>query len=117
MLRRPRYIGRVEWGHIHKTYKSGARVRTHEHRHDLVIVAAPQLRIVPDERWNTVQARCRAQETPQKKGGRPAIYLLSGVLRNDECVIRRVQDVRVRASLRSWRYGLSFLTSTRNQLG
>jgi hypothetical protein len=28
MLRRPHYIGRMEWGHVHKTYKSSTRVRT-----------------------------------------------------------------------------------------
>ncbi len=85
MLRRPLYIGRMEWGHVHKTYKSGTRVRTNDHRHDLVIVVAPHLRIISDELWNAVQARVRAQDTPEKKGGRPAIYLLSGVLRCSEC--------------------------------
>src|SRR4029078_13461423 len=85
MLRRPLYIGRMEWGHVHKTYKSGTRVRTNKHRNDLVIVAAPHLRIVPDELWNAVQARCRATEQPEKKGGRPATYLLSGVLHCAEC--------------------------------
>lgn len=85
MLRRPLYIGRVEWGHVHKTYKSGTRVRTSDHRHDLIVIDAPHLRIVPDELWNAVQMRIRAQERPERKGGRPATYLLSGVLRCAEC--------------------------------
>jgi len=85
MLRRPLYIGRMEWGHVHKTYKSGTRMRTSDHQHDVIVVDAPHLRIIPDELWSAVQARIRAQDTPEKKGGRPAIYLLSGVLRCSEC--------------------------------
>jgi hypothetical protein len=71
-------MGRVAWRHVHKAYKSCTCVRTNEHRHHVVILAAPQLRMVADERWNVVQTRCRAQETPEKKGGRPAIYLRFG---------------------------------------
>lgn len=85
MLRRPLYIGRMEWGHVHKTYKAGTRVRTNQHKHEVVVVDAPHLRIIPDELWNAVQARVGSQKAPEKKGGRPAFYLLSGVLRCDAC--------------------------------
>jgi site-specific DNA recombinase len=85
MLRRPLYIGRMEWGHVHKTYKSGTRVRTNQHRHELIVVDAPHLRIISDELWNAVQARVQLQKAPENKGGRPAFYLLSGVLRCGEC--------------------------------
>ncbi len=85
ILRRPLYIGRMEWGHVHKTYKSGTRMRTTKHGHEVVVVDVPHLRIVSNELWEAVQARVRAQEAPEKQGGRPATYLLSGVLRCGEC--------------------------------
>jgi len=85
MLRRPLYIGRLEWGHVHKTYKSGTRVRTNQHMHELIVVDSPHLRIIADELWSAVQARVNSQKAPEKKGGRPTMYLLSGVLRCGEC--------------------------------
>lgn len=87
MLRRPLYVGRVEWGHTHKTYKAGTKVRTTKHAHELVVVDAPDLRIVSEESWCAVQARIAANVRPESenRGGRPASYLLSGLLRCGEC--------------------------------
>ena len=123
MLRRPLYIGRMEWGRIHKTYKSGTRVRTNQHKHDMVVVEAPHLRIIPDELWNAVQARVRSQKTPEKMGGRPAFYLLSGVLRCDVCngpltVIntkRGQQSIKVYACARRRDRGGTVCPSTRRR--
>lgn len=67
MLRRPLYIGCIEWGHIHKTYKSGTRGRTNDRRHDVIVVDALPVRIIPDELWIAVQGRIRAQGSPDKK--------------------------------------------------
>jgi hypothetical protein len=85
MLRRPLYAGRVEWGHIHKTYKAGTKTRTTKHAHEVVVVDAPHLRIVPEHLWAAVQARVSVPQSEEKPGGRPPSYLLSGILRCGEC--------------------------------
>ncbi|MDI1430215.1 recombinase family protein [Polyangium sorediatum] len=85
MLRRPLYVGRIEWGHTHKTYKAGTKIRTKTHVHEVVVVDAPHLRIVPEELWEAVQKRIQSNERHSTDGGRPASYLLSGILRCGEC--------------------------------
>jgi DNA invertase Pin-like site-specific DNA recombinase len=84
MLRRPLYVGRIEWGKAHKLYRGGTRVRTEDHECELVTVDAPHLRIVSAEAWQAVRVKTEPRPaTP--KGGRPATYLLSGVLRCGAC--------------------------------
>jgi site-specific DNA recombinase len=76
-----------KWGRRHKTYKGGTKTRTERHAHEVVAVDAPHLRIVPEELWNAVQARCARVRTNvgAASGGRPAVYLLSGTLRCGTC--------------------------------
>ena len=84
ILLRPLYIGRIEWGHTHKSYRGGTKVRTRQHNCEKVIVDAPHLRIVDDELWAAVQHRF-TNRLRKSKGGRPATYLMSGVLRCAAC--------------------------------
>lgn len=87
MLRRPLYIGRIEWGRWHKTYRGGTRVRIDDHGHDLVTVEIPELRIVPQDLWDAVQNRMvrhRALTGATRKGP-PARHLLSGFSRCAAC--------------------------------
>ena len=50
----------------------------------MVVIDAPHLRIVEDHIWAAVQARI-STHTQREKGGRPATYILSGVLRCEAC--------------------------------
>lgn len=84
MLRRVLYAGRVEWGRSHKVYRGGTKTRTAEHPHELVSVEAPHLRIVNPDLWAAVQVRCGASNG-SRRAGRPATYLLSGILRCGSC--------------------------------
>lgn len=84
MLRRPLYAGRVEWGHVTKTYRGGTKTRTRVHDRGLVVVADPELRIVPHDLWERVVARC-ALSAHRKSPGPPPVYLLTGVLRCGAC--------------------------------
>ncbi|XYI03839.1 recombinase family protein [Sorangium sp. So ce1128] len=87
MLHRPLYVGRVEWGRTHKAYKGGTKTRTDQHSHEIVAVDAPHLRIVPPELWDADAARCNrgVRGSRQEGAGRPASYLLSGILRCGLC--------------------------------
>lgn len=86
MLRRPLYIGRIEWGRTHKVDKGGSKTRTCTHDFELVVVAAEHLRIVSQQLWDAAHAKMRGRApATTKKGGRPATYLLSGILRCGAC--------------------------------
>jgi site-specific DNA recombinase len=91
LLRRPRYIGILEWNHFEKTYKRGTKVRVKREEHEWLRVEAPHLRIVSDELWTAAHAQMRKNKVgipttgAKKKGGRPHSYLLSGLARCASC--------------------------------
>jgi site-specific DNA recombinase len=94
-----RYIGRVKWGRMkwHRSYRDSARRQpevlgkaVHEYQDE-------RLRIVPQNLWDTVRARqamrshtlgAKVKNGLRKRapgGGRPARYVLSGLLRCGVC--------------------------------
>jgi DNA invertase Pin-like site-specific DNA recombinase len=96
ILRRPRYVGVLEWNRVEKTYRKGTKVRVQRDSADWMRVEAPQLRIVSDELWNAVQQQMHRNDlggsskngrkgAAAKKAGRPAEYLLSGITRCAVC--------------------------------
>jgi hypothetical protein len=82
MIRRPRYRGVLEWGHVGAEYRGGTRVTFTRKRAELVTVDRPDLRIIPPDLDEVIQARIA--ELRQRTGdmanfkGREPRYLLSG---------------------------------------
>lgn len=90
LLRRPRYIGILEWNHFEKTYKKGTKVRVKREPSEWLRVEAPHLRIISDELWTAAHAQMRENKVSvppkgKKKGGRPHSYLLTGLARCASC--------------------------------
>jgi site-specific DNA recombinase len=82
MIRRPRYRGVLEWGHVGAAYRGGTRVTFTRKRVEVVRVERPELRIIPAELAERVDARL-AQVKARNGGmgapsGREPRYLLSG---------------------------------------
>jgi site-specific DNA recombinase len=85
MLRRPRYVGLIEYGRHKKGYKGGTKVRTKRPDGEVMRVEAPHLRIVDDETWRKVHARVSGLVRGPSKGGPAPRHLLSGLARCAEC--------------------------------
>ena len=87
MLRRPLYIGRVEWGATRKGYRLGTKVRTPQRREDVIATDAPHLRIVDDDLWQRVRSHDSATRIAQGRGLRraPPRYMLTGFVRCGGC--------------------------------
>ena len=92
MLRNELYVGVKVWGRYKKGYRGGTKVRTETPECDWLRVDVPELRIITDELWSTVQATHRkpapgtvVAERRVSVGGWPAINLLSTVMRCGEC--------------------------------
>lgn len=82
MVRNKRYIGRIEWGRMQKTYKGGTKVRIQQTEPSMIHdVDVPHLRIIPDDLWSSVQARLKVTENKpwDTARGRKPRYLLSGL--------------------------------------
>jgi hypothetical protein len=88
ILRRPRYVGVIEWNHFEKTYRKGTKVRVEREKHEWLRIEAPHLRIVNDELWAAAHAQMRPRDAAstgrKNKAGRPPRYLLTGITR---CVV------------------------------
>jgi site-specific DNA recombinase len=87
LLYRPLYKGEIVWGELQKIVRGGTNKRRQRQEQDWIRVPAPELRIVSDDLWNTVQARlARAKDR-----ARPAFrdvdskYLLTGMARCAHC--------------------------------
>lgn len=81
MIRRPRYRGILEWGHIGAEYRGGTRVTFSRKRAEVVTVERPELRIIPVDLDEAIQARIvdlQQRRGMADVGGRPPRYLLSG---------------------------------------
>ena len=87
MLRRERYRGVVVYGQMKKTYRRGTKAREVRPASQVVRVEVPHLRIVPEDLWLAVEARCadEAHTATTRKGGRPPKYMLTGLARCAEC--------------------------------
>lgn len=89
ILHNPAYIGKVVWNRSEKKRDpdTGKRVMRMRPQEEWVTVEAPDLRIIPDDLWESVQAR-RAGRRQVARGnlrGRQPKYLFSGLLVCQEC--------------------------------
>jgi len=87
ILRNPLYVGRLIWNRSASMVDPGTGVQVWRSKpqEEVVEVAVPDLRIIPDELWNSVQARLAAEAAPRPKTGshpfwdhRRPRHLLSG---------------------------------------
>src|SRR5690606_3900168 len=83
ILRNPIYAGRCVWNKRKGKKVPGTAQRIQHRRPDSewIEYADESLRIVTDELWNAAQARLSASRKGSNGKGRPARYLLSGVLK------------------------------------
>jgi site-specific DNA recombinase len=86
MLRNERYHGVNVWGRTkkQKNPETGRKVSRRTHQSEWRRVEAPELRVVPEELWQAVAARCkRTEENSERIGGgmhRGRSYMFSGAL-------------------------------------
>ena len=87
ILRNELYIGRVIWNRGEWIKRPGTSTRTYRQRprDQWIIVEQPDLRIVPPELWQKVQARLNNPNAAASRPGRRGKYLLTGVLKCAEC--------------------------------
>jgi site-specific DNA recombinase len=87
ILLRERYIGWIQWGKAAKTYRGGTKVRLESAAEDRIRAERPELRIVPQELWEQVQATMRTRSDTWKAGavGPKPRHLLAGLARCTEC--------------------------------
>lgn len=90
ILANPIYAGRQVWNRSDwvKHPETGRRIRKERPRSEWITTEKPELAIVDAATWDAVQRRLQRQggEIGTKAGpGRPARYLLSGILRCGEC--------------------------------
>mgnify|MGYP001116982129 CR=1 FL=1 len=92
ILANPIYTGRQVWNRSHwiKHPDTGRRVRQERPPSEWITTEQPDLAIIDAATWTAAQARIRAaspKRTGDKQGGpgRPARYLLSGILHCDQC--------------------------------
>ncbi len=82
-IRNSTYVGRVVWNKRQgkRVPGTGRRVQRKRAQSEWIVRDDQTLRIVPDELWQRVQARLNARKAQQPKGGKPARYMLSGLLK------------------------------------
>jgi site-specific DNA recombinase len=87
ILLRERYLGILVWGKAAKAYRGGTKVRLESAVEDRIRTVREELRIIPQELWDRVQAGRRARATPWMAGatGPTPKHLLSGLARCSEC--------------------------------
>ncbi|HEX7080214.1 MAG TPA: recombinase family protein [Gammaproteobacteria bacterium] len=93
ILRNPIYTGRATWNKRKGKYRPGTKQRIQLKRPEdqWSTVEIPELRIVTDEQFKAAQERLRlaklrvAPKGPRRPRGRPARYLLSGILKCGSC--------------------------------
>lgn len=88
ILQRERYTGVVPWGAVKKRYRDGTKVREKAPPKEHILVQRPELRIVPEDLWERVQAQMAANRAAYggtSKPGQKAKYLLSGLGKCGQC--------------------------------
>ncbi|MBU1471375.1 MAG: recombinase family protein [candidate division Zixibacteria bacterium] len=120
MLRNPKYSGDWTWNKCRwmKNRRTGKRTYRERSRNEWVESIRPDLKIVPNELWISVQARFRKNDTTQQKGRRVGSkYLFTGMLRCSECgsnmiVVRKNRhDVTFACSM-NWHRGPSVCSNS-----
>lgn len=87
IVRNSTYVGRVAWNKRagKRVPGTGRRVQRKRAQSEWIVRDDESLRIVSDEIWQGVQARLNARKAQQPKGGKPARYMLSGLLKCGCC--------------------------------
>lgn len=100
MLYRPLYRGEIVWNEYQNIERGGTKQRRRRTEDQLIKVAAPDLRIIPEALWHQVRTRLEANQTLYARSvenannrsiGRPALRdiesasLLSGMARCQHC--------------------------------
>jgi site-specific DNA recombinase len=95
MVRRPLYRGEIVWNKSKKTHRGGTKKQIPRPADEWERISAPELRIISDSLWDTVQAQILqrgatfAPHSPAAdRVGRPDLespYLLSGMAYCSEC--------------------------------
>ena len=87
ILRNEIYIGNVIWNRSEWVKRPGTGTRTYRlrPRDQWIIEEHPELRIVPQELWDRVQARLSHTHPGLPKRGRRGTYLLTGILKCYHC--------------------------------
>lgn len=88
MLRNLHYNGDWTWNKHkwHRNRRTGKRTYTERPREEWVVVDRPDLKIVPDELWHSVQKRVEKNRSKKQRGKSPGIHhLLTGFLKCGTC--------------------------------
>lgn len=88
ILRNELYVGRVVWNRSEWVKRPGTGTRTYRlrPRDQWIIEDHPELRIIPDDLWDAVQARLSSKSASGKaKYARRGNYLLTGILKCIDC--------------------------------
>ncbi len=89
VLNNPLYVGRIIWNRSEKVRNpdTGKQTMRTRPQNEWVYAEAPQLRIIPDALWNSVQERKEEQRKSARGNvtGRKPRYLFSGLLVCSEC--------------------------------
>ena len=87
ILRNELYVGRVIWNRGEWIKKPGTSTRVYRPRpeDEWIVSEQPELRIIPQDLWNTVQARLNNPRAAASRPGRRGKYLLTGLLLCEEC--------------------------------
>lgn len=83
IIRNTIYVGRVAWNKRagKRVPGTGRRVQRKRAQSEWIVRDDQSLRIISDDVWHRVQARLNARRAQQPKGGKPARYMLSGLLK------------------------------------
>jgi len=126
MLHNIRYTGKIPFGRHRKAYRHGTKTRLKQDQH--LLIDAPQLRIIEPDLWEAVRQRrktARASYLRNTKGnawgrpqsGRPAKYLLSGLMRCEPCGGNMVVTTLTHGTERTRRRVPHYLCSYRHNRG
>ena len=86
MLRRPLYRGQIVWNESEKIVRGGTKKRRRRPESDRIVIDAPELRIIPADLWESVQARlARIKATGPREHDVESKYLLTGMARCAQC--------------------------------
>lgn len=83
IVRNTVYVGRVAWNKRagKRVPGTGRRVQRKRAPSEWIVREDESLRIVSDDLWHRAQGRLNARKAQQPQGGKPARYMLSGLLK------------------------------------
>ena len=119
MLHNPKYNGDWTWNRYKwiKNRKTGKRMYRERNRSEWVKSDRPDLKIIPDDLWRSVQTRLKENRRVQNRGNNTGSkYLFSGMLRCAVCggnmiVVRKTKNDAIVTCSMSWHRGPSVCTN------